>query len=81
MAAEILVALKKLGKPRSSQAGFPSPAPTTATAPHPHPGEPLSAKEEAFLSAHKSTSLSEFEAVEDTADVVSLPSGIAPPIC
>jgi hypothetical protein len=34
-------------------------------------GEPLAPKEEAFLAQHKSASLSEFEAVDDTAELVS----------
>ena len=34
-------------------------------------GEPLSPKEEAFLAQHKGASLSEFEAVDDTAELVS----------
>jgi len=53
MAAEMLVALKKLG-------------------------EPLSAKEESFLQQNKSASLADFEAVEESADVVSnLPVSIS----
>ena len=46
--------------------------------PHTNAGEPLSAKEEAFLQQNKSASLADFEAVEESADVVSnLPVSIS----